>query len=106
MGARHRGTDASAGASWEPQRAMEERSQESDAPALARDPGVLGGQAVFPGTRIPAWIMLDYLGTGATLDTFLEQYPSLTRDQTLRALDTVRAEWSRPHPVPPLAGTE
>lgn len=70
---------------------------------LSRSPDVMHGQTVFAGTRVPAWIMLDYLGSGETLDTFLAHYPTVRRE---RALDAVRAAWAAPGTVPPLAGAD
>ena len=59
-------------------------------PAITRDPEIQGGTPVFTGTRIPVAIMLDYLADGQPLDAFLEQYPTLTREQALRALDEMK----------------
>jgi uncharacterized protein (DUF433 family) len=51
------------------------------------DPGILGGTAVFAGTRVPVKNLLDYLAEGDTLDTFLDHFPSVTREQAVAALD-------------------
>jgi uncharacterized protein (DUF433 family) len=51
------------------------------------DPGILGGTAVFAGTRVPVKNLLDYLAAGDTLDTFLDHFPSVTRAQAVAALD-------------------
>lgn len=54
---------------------------------IAGNPEVLGGTPVFAGTRVPAQTLLDYLIAGDGLDTFLDEYPSVSREQALAALD-------------------
>lgn len=45
---------------------------------------------MFAGTRVPAQTLLDYLVAGDGLDEFLDQYPSVSREQALAALDRMR----------------
>lgn len=52
-----------------------------------RDPEVLGGTAVFRGTRVPFQALLDYLEGGQTLDEFLDDFPTVTRESAVRALE-------------------
>lgn len=47
------------------------------------DPEIMGGTAVFVGTRVPVQTLLDYLEAGDPLDEFLENYPSPSRDLAL-----------------------
>ena len=54
------------------------------------DPEILSGTPVFVGTRVPAQALFDYLEGGETLDEFLRQFPSVTREQALAALDLAR----------------
>ncbi|MGH8433939.1 MAG: DUF433 domain-containing protein [Pseudomonas sp.] len=54
------------------------------------DPEILGGTPVFVGTRVPVQSLFDYLEGGETLDEFLRQFPSVTRDQAVAALDQAR----------------
>jgi uncharacterized protein (DUF433 family) len=54
------------------------------------DPGTLGGTPVFAGTRVPVQTLFDYLEGGETLDEFLRQFPSVSREQALRALQLAR----------------
>ena len=54
------------------------------------DPEVLGGTAVFVGTRVPLQSLFDYLEGGETLDEFLRQFPSVRRDQAIAALELAR----------------
>ena len=57
---------------------------------LRSDPGILGGTVVFAGTRVPMKNLLDYLAAGDTLDTFLDHFPSVTREQAVAALGAAR----------------
>ncbi|HEY4612672.1 MAG TPA: DUF433 domain-containing protein [Bacteroidota bacterium] len=47
------------------------------------DPEILGGTPVFRGTRVPIQNLFDYLEGGETLDEFLDDFPSVTREQAL-----------------------
>lgn len=58
---------------------------------IVRDPEVLSGQPVFRGTRVPFQTLVDYLEGGDTLDEFLEQYPGVTREQAVAALEEAKA---------------
>ncbi len=52
-----------------------------------RDPEILSGTPVFMGTRVPVRSLFDYLEGGDTLEEFLHQFPSVTRDQAITVLD-------------------
>lgn len=54
---------------------------------IERSPEIMGGTAVFAGTRVPAQTLLDYLESGETLDAFLADFPSVTREQAVATLD-------------------
>ena len=54
------------------------------------DPDILGGTPVFLGTRVPIQSLFDYLEGGDTLDEFLRQFPSVSREQAIAALDLAR----------------
>jgi uncharacterized protein (DUF433 family) len=54
------------------------------------DPEILGGTPVFVGTRVPAKTLFDYLEAGDSLDEFLNDFPSVTREQAVAALETAR----------------
>lgn len=51
------------------------------------DPEIMGGTPVFSGTRVPVWSLFDHLKSGYTLDGFLEQFPSVRREQAEQLLD-------------------
>lgn len=54
------------------------------------DPEILGGTPVFRGTRVPVRNLLDYLAAGDTLDQFLDDFPTVKRDQAVAALALAR----------------
>ena len=54
------------------------------------DPEILGGTVVFNGTRVPLQNLIDYLEGGYTLDEFLDDFPSVTREQAIQGLDEAR----------------
>jgi uncharacterized protein (DUF433 family) len=54
------------------------------------DPDILGGTPVFVGTRVPVKTLYDYLEAGDSLDEFLNDFPSVTRDQAVAALELGR----------------
>ena len=56
------------------------------ASVIHRDPDILGGVPVFVGTRVPLQTLIDYLGGGQPLDEFLEDFPTVSRDQAVAAL--------------------
>jgi uncharacterized protein (DUF433 family) len=60
------------------------------APVVVRDPEILGGIPCFRGTRVPFQNLLDYLEAGDTLDEFLEQFPTVTREMAVEALETAK----------------
>jgi uncharacterized protein (DUF433 family) len=57
---------------------------------IIKDPEILGGEPVFRGTRAPFKILIEYLEGGDTLDQFLEQYPSVTRELAIAAIEEAR----------------
>jgi uncharacterized protein (DUF433 family) len=56
-----------------------------------KDPDILGGEPVFRGTRVPFKVLTDYLEGGDTLDQFLEQYPSVSRELAIAAIEEARS---------------
>lgn len=58
----------------------------STSPIVHTDPDILGGTPVFVGTRVPVRNLLDYLEAGDSLDEFLDDFPSVTREQAVAAL--------------------
>lgn len=54
------------------------------------DPETLGGTPVFVGTRVPVQTLLDYLEGGHPLDEFLEDFPSVAREQAVALLELAK----------------
>ena len=51
------------------------------------DPEIVSGTPVFVGTRVPVQALLDYFEGGETLDEFLDDFPSVTREQAVAFLE-------------------
>jgi uncharacterized protein (DUF433 family) len=58
---------------------------------IVKDPGILGGTPVFCGTRVPFQALLDYLEGGQTLDEFLDDFPTVTRESAVAALELAKS---------------
>lgn len=56
------------------------------------DPDVLSGTPVFTGTRVPVSALLENLEAGVSLDEFLDNFPTVTRDQAVGILKHFRSE--------------
>jgi uncharacterized protein (DUF433 family) len=54
------------------------------------DPEIMGGTPVFVGTRVPVQTLLEYLEAGDPLDDFLDDFPSVTRDQAVAVLELAK----------------
>jgi len=54
---------------------------------VTKDHDILGGTPVFRGTRVPLQALLDYIEGGQTLDEFLDDFPTVTRDLAVAALE-------------------
>jgi uncharacterized protein (DUF433 family) len=50
------------------------------------DPDIMSGTPVFEGTRVPVDALLNNLAAGVSLDDFLENFPTVTREQALAVL--------------------
>ncbi len=58
---------------------------------IIRDPNILGGVPVFRHTRVPFQALLDYLESGQTLDDFLADFPTVTRQEAVSALEQAKS---------------
>ena len=54
------------------------------------DPEILGGTPVFLGTRVPVKNLFDYLEEGDTVEEFLEDFPSVKKEQVVKVLKISR----------------
>ena len=70
---------------------LEQKGAPPADPALARyverDPARLGGVPVFRGTRVPVKSLFDHLQAGDSLETFLDDFPGVSREEALGVLD-------------------
>ena len=67
-----------------------ERMRAESRSVVHSDPEISGGTPVFRGTRVPVQSLFDYLEGGETLDHFLDQFPSVSKEQALAGLDLAR----------------
>jgi uncharacterized protein (DUF433 family) len=71
-------------------RPMKETLMADPKRVVHRDPEILGGTPVFVGTRVPVKILFDYLEAGDSLEVFLDEFPSVSREQAVAALELAR----------------
>lgn len=57
---------------------------------VRRDPGILGGEPVFAGTRVPVRTLTDYLEAGDSIDVFLDDFPTVSRAQVIAFIEQAR----------------
>ena len=55
------------------------------------DPEIMSGAPCFAGSRVPIQNLIDYLEGGDSIDEFLEDFPSVTRDQVISFLEEAKA---------------
>ncbi len=51
---------------------------------------IMGGTPVFAGTRVPFQALMDYLEAGDSIDTFLDDFPTVSREQVITMLETAK----------------
>ena len=57
---------------------------------IVRDPDVMGGAPCFRGTRVPFKNLIDYLEGGHSLGEFLRQFPTVTQEMAVQALEEAK----------------
>jgi uncharacterized protein (DUF433 family) len=57
---------------------------------VSRDPEVMSGALCFAGTRVPVKNLFDYVEGASTLEDFLEDFPSVTRQRAISVLEAAR----------------
>jgi uncharacterized protein (DUF433 family) len=62
---------------------------------VAMNPKIMHGVPCFPGTRVAVRTLFDHLEAGYTIDGFLEQFPTVKREQVVRLLDLLRENVAR-----------
>ncbi len=63
---------------------------------VVSDPEILGGTPCFRGTRVPVESLLDYLEAGDSLDEFLDNFPSVSREAAIAALEEAKTLLTSP----------
>ena len=59
-------------------------------PRVISDPDILGGTPVFIGTRVPVRIIFEHLEAGDSLEVFLEDFPSVSRELAIQVLEDAK----------------
>ena len=59
---------------------------------ISRSPNILSGTPVFAGTRVPVQTIIDYLAGGHSLDEFLDDFPTVQREQALELLQQIKQQ--------------
>ena len=59
---------------------------------ISRDPDVMNGALVFAGTRVPVEILIQHLAAGDSLDKFLDDFPSVSKEQVVGYLEMTLQE--------------
>lgn len=55
------------------------------------DPKIMGGTPVFVGTRVPFQTLIDYIEGGDSIDEFLDDFPTVSREQVIAALELAKS---------------
>jgi uncharacterized protein (DUF433 family) len=63
---------------------------QSQEEVIRRSPDILSGTPVFAGTRVPVRNLIDYLEAGDSLKEFLDDFPSVTREQAVAVLELAK----------------
>ena len=69
--------------------------KEIDSLPITIDPEIVSGTPVFKGTRVPVEALISNLEAGLTVDEFLENFPTVTREQALQVLNFSRSTLRR-----------
>ena len=59
-------------------------------PHVISDPEILGGTPVFIGIRVPVRIIFEHLEAGDSLEVFLEDFPSVSRELAIQVLEDAK----------------
>ena len=58
---------------------------------ISRDPEIMSGAPCFKGTRVPVQNLFDYLEGVSSLEDFLEDFPSVSREAAVAVLEAAKA---------------
>jgi uncharacterized protein (DUF433 family) len=62
---------------------------------ITSNPEILSGETVFSGTRVPVAALLENIEAGLTLDEFLDNFPTVTREQAIQVLEFAKDTLTR-----------
>lgn len=60
-------------------------------PLITTSPGRLSGTPVFAHTRVPVQTLIDYLEGGDSLEAFLQDFPSISREHAIAVLEVAKS---------------
>ncbi len=60
---------------------------------VSRDPEIMSGALCFKGTRVPVQNLFDYLGGSSSLEDFLQDFPSVSREVSVAVLEAAKASF-------------
>ena len=63
----------------------------NESSVVRSDPDILSGTAVFVGTRVPVQALIDYIESGHWLKEFLDDFPTVSREFAVAALEQAKA---------------
>ena len=63
---------------------------EVESQVISRSPDIMSGAPVFAGTRVPIQTIIDYLAAGHPLEEFLDDFPTVSREQALELLERIK----------------
>jgi uncharacterized protein (DUF433 family) len=67
-------------------------SAEVETQIISRSPNIMSGAPVFAGTRVPVQTIIDYVAGGHSLDEFLDDFPTVRREQALELLQQIKEQ--------------
>ena len=70
---------------------LEGRCSVKESSVVRADPDILGGTPVFVGTRVPVQALIDYIEGDHSLTEFLDDFPTVSREVVIAALDQAKA---------------
>lgn len=70
-----------------------------NASIVSRDPEIMSGALCFAGTRVPVKNLFDYLEGSSSLDDFLEDFPSVSRERAIAVLEAAREQLAADAPA-------
>ena len=70
-----------------------------DSSLVSRDPEIMSGALCFTGTRVPVKSLFEYLEGTSSLEEFLEDFPSVSRERAVAVLEAARQQLTADAPV-------